>query len=1729
MSDAAVYRQYTAQTAAPLDGSLPLSESDAVAKHVLVAAVTRYHTSVKMAMAKANQAVVVSEPHAAALAKLATAKSNVDGESWCRDSRTTPWLPAHTSTFFASQRLYAFNDEYQAFMQLPASQWSPRTYERLHHESLSDFMSVAVRIVHRHVRSIYPQANVWVGSGGSPAAYYGADPVCGLTSGSILSDSETESVMIHIWRDRKEALRFQDAFTHAAQVKVDYSLPLIHVPLTALVHHQGGFVSVVWLPPVAEETAVPWGDHAAAPSNHPSRTYPLSSAERLFAAAIRGPLPYKEGATPGDTRPRVFIGCYVGADARVYGIPHPSTVLTPFERVPTGSTTGLLRAKDTKGTYRSSLVCGDGVGLQHSVKPPRDGMTDEHGLVVMPTDSAVLPQVTQDMAGRAANSLVAFVLRQWTSTAATVKPTHGVATPASPKGKPPTNSDASLSLQLLERLLSQNVFSSCLHEHGLNVHHAFLVFSARELSSEVHAVQQLVSQLCLHEMAHRALRSLLEATMRNDAIPDNASIDVHHIQRLVLGNQVLEQLHRDTARFIADALMPVTRAKFVGIPRDYTFAASTLNLGVLVRAVAWRLGIQADLQGRTLLRMSTPRLKVLSSPCPPRAWAVQLKTSAVSRATGEDDFPALPALSPWQESIVPDDVMSSYILPIRGAPSASWTAATLPCPTTEQPARQRLALAALSRHRAQLMALVPSAARYGPVFQRYLTHDDGASVGRRWSLLQVLRTLKLWHGVRMFVGVAMDDIRKSGKLQPSLGIDEDDGDSRRLREANGERDKAAYRLWIQEANRAIRALLDIVVSIVRWDSDVGSRTSHEGAAEAVGEFSLRGTLMGICGELALSRLDGERFCDLELQSICQGLPPLTITPPSSSAFRRDPTFGRLVFTAMHAHMTAMIGTGTPHYAMLEERVAAVALVTIVTERQRVAGIIAGSVGSSTAEWLHDCRELFTLLFALDAPHPGVCTVFYDLLARNAETTVQIASLDAVLQAAIGDIERLIILSDYGGDQDQRKDRVGALLFEATMRFAAPAIWTMNDGQADVEEQRPGVVGDLLLGSVAARCKWLRVLRRMDWEVALQAHAHSRWGPQNVETDYTGLDDSTLSELGNAIRTNPALQVANESLIWLTTRTLNWMHRPPSRQDAPVSRSDHEAQDATTQGDTVYEASRGMWSSESEMREFVRMFLAVVVHLCATVAAKVDTLFECTIQESLPVADPDTAALVGPEQQDGPVSSAISPPVTVLPSAEDRRRRDEVAETIVELLTHWARLRRLAAEAHVGDDALRALVVFRSEYVVYALAMLVDAAMSMGQWQGLQVVLAFLSKRLTCEPLDSPSRPLLRTAYTRLRKANDVALILRRFARKLHVNDCVDPSTTLLPPERLRRFGMESTWLSRVVHIAQEMEEHRRAAVQLGWLQRICEPASRVSIVEYEFFVTRQPLVVDAEVHRRVTIAEEERVISLDTLFPRYEALRRHTVSTDCWFGFGYLVDFIQEAYFYNVFSHFIKATGDVIQSFESNGRLSIWLAEQQDRRSAYFVVCAATLKAILHAEQLIEVEPALSLYFFSEQDRWRQALEEEYLTTMVEFRLKERVFKSLLERQMRYRRLVLRHDLPRPRPPAERVASKALPDSALAVATSPVARRVGIDGDQDGGSPPLVVAFRDPAATLPPLVRSGARPRAGSSAAPPAEEVPRARPPASAAAPLRDVVLPGKVTPEEIRKLWMNVTKPKQR
>jgi hypothetical protein len=112
------------------------------------------------------------------------------------------------------------------------------------------------------------------------------------------------AALVHVWQSRKEARRFHEALRRVAQAKFEHMIPSpIHVPLAALVCHQGAYVSVVWLPPVLPDGSVP---------------VERTSAAWLVMDILRAALHLKR------SQPLTLA---LGGDSRLYLLLSPSVVL----------------------------------------------------------------------------------------------------------------------------------------------------------------------------------------------------------------------------------------------------------------------------------------------------------------------------------------------------------------------------------------------------------------------------------------------------------------------------------------------------------------------------------------------------------------------------------------------------------------------------------------------------------------------------------------------------------------------------------------------------------------------------------------------------------------------------------------------------------------------------------------------------------------------------------------------------------------------------------------------------------------------------------------------------------------------------------------------------------------------------------------------------------------------------------------------------------------------------------------------------------------------------------------------------------------------------------------------------------------------------------------------------------------------------------------------------------
>lgn len=164
-----------------------------------------------------------------------------------------------------------------------------------------------------------------------------------------------------------------------------------------------------------------------------------------------------------------------------------------------------------------------------------------------------------------------------------------------------------------QALLADRVVPEALHDYGLNVCHAFLLFLSPDLKPTDALSTATLVQTIVVEMIARTLRSMLQAAFRTLQIPDTASAEVHHVQRIVLANQVLSQFGKSPKRFVADSLMPVLRKKFVSVPADFVFSSGNINVPMTMIHLAKLLCCDLDPLGKSFLRFrSEPSLQSLS-------------------------------------------------------------------------------------------------------------------------------------------------------------------------------------------------------------------------------------------------------------------------------------------------------------------------------------------------------------------------------------------------------------------------------------------------------------------------------------------------------------------------------------------------------------------------------------------------------------------------------------------------------------------------------------------------------------------------------------------------------------------------------------------------------------------------------------------------------------------------------------------------------------------------------------------------------------------------------------------------------------------------------------------------------------------------------------------------------------------------------------------------------------
>jgi hypothetical protein len=440
---------------------------------------------------------------------------------------------------------YAQNDEYQAHTQQPVASGSGSSvFQRLEQEVEVDCRAAAAAVVARHIFSVFPNQPLHRG------AIEAVTAVTSSSSGTYLVPQE--NLVLHVWKSRREARRFHEALRRVAQAKFEHMIPSpIHVPLAALVCHQGAYVSVVWLPP-------------------------LASSDPIVAAASGavGLLMHMLACCLGLRGDANGLKLYTGADGRYYILPVPTVVLEPSE-------VSVAMATDTANCVQPVT------GLR------RFGWAPSSTLATTPTGLISL-------AARAiVSALQRYELRL-----------------------PPRTTQAAAA----EQAIRARVVSHVLRNVGLSHRWLYEVFNSPALRSSSSApASHIVTVSLVSEMVSRAVAAVGLSSLFTARVPDAASIEVHHVSRIVGLNRMLELFvssdKNDVRRFIEAEVMPVVRMKFVGLPANVVFSVNNINTAGVMQRVADKLRLELDMRGRAFLRFLPPTVKELTRFAAPRLIA----------------------------------------------------------------------------------------------------------------------------------------------------------------------------------------------------------------------------------------------------------------------------------------------------------------------------------------------------------------------------------------------------------------------------------------------------------------------------------------------------------------------------------------------------------------------------------------------------------------------------------------------------------------------------------------------------------------------------------------------------------------------------------------------------------------------------------------------------------------------------------------------------------------------------------------------------------------------------------------------------------------------------------------------------------------------------------------------------------------------------------------------------
>jgi hypothetical protein len=395
-----------------------------------------------------------------------------------------------------------------------------------------------------------------------------------------------EGAMLHVWKSRREARRFHEALRRVAQAKFEHMIPSpIHVPLAALVCHQGAYVSVVWLPPLVSATAIKLESGSA-----------VASLVDILRAGLGLPM-----ATPP-------MSLYPGLDLKLYVIPTLESCVVRFP----GPSVFTLAAR---GELLSTLD-----------QPVKDVAALAAKEVVPRFVDLFISQRADELGPTAAPAAAVGLV----SGLIVGKTMHAVGLNISFIGHIAHSAEQRLAS-------SKAAVKEAERRPGVSV--------PTQLTTQVFMLERLVDTI-RGEMLARALKTLLVDAMDAVLVPSYAPAEAVEMERYTAAESVLEDFLR-TPAFFERTLLPRMREKFsfAGVPSSvFGFKRADIVpvLAGVIFAATTKAGLDLPL-GSKAAESFAPATCIASSAatCPATLAEMLLKTKAGSETRTAMDRAAL--------------------------------------------------------------------------------------------------------------------------------------------------------------------------------------------------------------------------------------------------------------------------------------------------------------------------------------------------------------------------------------------------------------------------------------------------------------------------------------------------------------------------------------------------------------------------------------------------------------------------------------------------------------------------------------------------------------------------------------------------------------------------------------------------------------------------------------------------------------------------------------------------------------------------------------------------------------------------------------------------------------------------------------------------------------------------------------------------------------------------------